>query len=278
MGVTQIGCDKTANCQNLGPTLVTSRVVDAQSPGTGVAGGSEPPHPDWWFGSDGNWYPPELRPGETPTADDWWQASDGKWYPPVFHPDYEPPAEAAHFGVSTPVAEEAPAFAESDAGSSPPPPPLTQSAESEFVEPPVESSPEKKLTRRPVFWILVVLVLGGSAIAAIVIAAGANHSATQTHTLGYSVTGTGPRANLSYSIVKSGNGHAQKGLAEEAGASVPWTKTVTASGSFTGFTLSAENGSTGTITCTITDDGKVVDTSTATGAYAIASCEVTGSS
>jgi hypothetical protein len=144
------------------------------------------------------------------------------------------------------------------------------------VDPPAASAPKENLTRRPLFWILLVLVLGACAIAIVVISLGMNQAATQTHTLVYSVTGTGPSANLSYSTVNRGNG--QKGLGEAAGASLPWTKSVTASGLVTDFTLSAENGSTGTITCTISEDGKVVDTNTATGAYAIASCEVTGSS
>ena len=31
----------------------------------------------WWQASDGEWYPPEARPGGG-----WWQAPDGRWYPP----------------------------------------------------------------------------------------------------------------------------------------------------------------------------------------------------
>jgi hypothetical protein len=73
--------------------------------------GSVPPAPGYWQASDGNWYPPEQRPGtppppaapvaspygattapigETfpsatqpaPPAPGYWQASDGNWYPP----------------------------------------------------------------------------------------------------------------------------------------------------------------------------------------------------
>ena len=57
--------------------------------------------PDWWFATDGKWYPPERHPNyraptspppvrDAPPGPGWWKATDGQWYPPERHPSYAP--------------------------------------------------------------------------------------------------------------------------------------------------------------------------------------------
>ena len=61
----------------------------------------------------------------------------------------------------------------------------------------------------------------------------------------------------------------------DCGREWTWSKTITASGLFTDSTVSAQNTDSGSITCTITEDGKVLNTNTATGQFAIATCTAT---
>ena len=88
----------------------------------------------------------------------------------------------------------------------------------------------------------------------------------------HSVTGSGTTmaSTIAYATLQEGNG--QNGESEATNAPLPWTKTITASGLLTAFSLSAQNSGGGSITCTITEDGKVVDTNTATGQYASVTC------
>lgn len=170
----------------------------------------------------------------------WWLASDGKWYPP-----------------------------QQAATMAPPPPP-----------PPVYQRPKKPFYKHVVFWVLLVIVLlvGGC----IGIVAGVSHevvkNATEKHTIVYEVTGSGTSTatNITYATVQEGSG--QNGEAQVTGAALPWTKTITASGLITVFSLSVQNGPVGLsyVVCTIKEDGKVINTNRANGPYAIASCNSTG--
>jgi hypothetical protein len=80
----------------------------------------------------------------------------------------------------------------------------------------------------------------------------------------YQVTGSATDASLTYE--NGGGGTSQEKV------TLPWSQTVKAPES--GFLyISAQNEHDyGDITCTITVDGKVIKTSTSTGAYTIASC------
>jgi hypothetical protein len=156
-----------------------------------------------------------------------------------------------------------------------------QEAVPSYAPPPVAPPPQKKsLARRPLFWILlVVVVLFGGCVATVVgISAAVHHVATEQHTVVYSVTGSGTStaSNITYATLQQGNG--QNGEAQVTNSPVPWTKTITASGLITAFSLSVQNGSVGLsyVTCSITEDGKVLNTNTAKGPYAIASCSSAG--
>lgn len=90
-------------------------------------------------------------------------------------------------------------------------------------------------------------------------------------TVTYAVTGNGSRASTVTFNDPSGSGAS---IAQDTQASLPWTKTYTLrQADLAGlYTLSAQDDNGSSITCTITVDGKVIDTHTATGPYAIASC------
>jgi hypothetical protein len=173
----------------------------------------------------------------------WWLASDGKWYPP----------------------EQAP-------GATAPPPPSQPIA--------VQlQKPKKKLTRRPLFWILLVILVFIGGCSAIVVGAGTavDHAAHEQHSVTYSVTGNGTATNITYATVQEGNG--QNGESQVSNAPLPWSKTITASGLFTDFVVSGTVGANGgTVTCSITEDGKQLNTNTASGAFATATCNATGKS
>lgn len=86
----------------------------------------------------------------------------------------------------------------------------------------------------------------------------------------YNVTGDSTDATVTYSTYANG----QSGSEQATNQALPFSKTVTGTkGGFNSYTLTASNGSTGaSITCTITVDGKVVSTQTASGQYASATC------
>ena len=127
------------------------------------------------------------------------------------------------------------------------------------------------------FWLLVVFALGIGGCVSVVSLAGVvvNHAAHQQHTVVYSVTGTGATTDITYDTLQEGSG--QNGLAQVSNAPLPWTKTIVVSGLFTVLdvtgTVSANGGS---VTCKVTEDGQVLTTNTATGAYASANCSTAG--
>jgi hypothetical protein len=103
-------------------------------------------------------------------------------------------------------------------------------------------------------------------------------SAAATHTVVYSVTGAAQDADITYSTYSNGN----IGSEQSSSTPLPFTKTLTVKGSsdsfsFHDFTLTGMNGytDTGSITCTITVDGKTVATQTSTGSLADVTCSGT---
>ena len=92
----------------------------------------------------------------------------------------------------------------------------------------------------------------------------------------YEVTGDSTDASVTYSTFTDG----KSGTEQSTGQALPFTKELTVkAGSdfdFSHFSLTANNGTTGTdITCRITLDGEVVSEQTSTGAYASALCSST---
>lgn len=83
------------------------------------------------------------------------------------------------------------------------------------------------------------------------------------HTVVYEVDGSGT-ALVTYST--------PSGQEQDNGADLPWTKKFKAKGGEF-LSVSAQNKGGGTITCTITVDGKTIKRARSKGAYAIASCD-----
>jgi hypothetical protein len=83
----------------------------------------------------------------------------------------------------------------------------------------------------------------------------------------YSVTGDSGSASITYSA------DSHFSIAQESDAQLPWSKDLTIpTGDFRFLSISAQNSGDGDITCAIAIGGKVVNTITSSGAYAIASC------
>jgi hypothetical protein len=102
-----------------------------------------------------------------------------------------------------------------------------------------------------------------------------DHAAHVNHTVVYSVTGSGQAGAITYATLQEGNG--QNGVAQLANVNLPWTKTITASGLFTAFNVTATVGpSAGSVVCTIAEDGRQIATNTASGAFASADCNSVG--
>ncbi len=102
-----------------------------------------------------------------------------------------------------------------------------------------------------------------------------NKAASTTHTVVYSVTGAAHDANITYSTFTDGTA----GTQQSSSTPLPFTKTITfkgskASFSFNSFLLTAINGinDSGTISCTLTIDGKTIANQTSTGSLATVTC------
>ena len=134
---------------------------------------------------------------------------------------------------------------------------------------PGQLAPKKPVYTRVWFWLLVVLALLIGGCVSIVGLAGVaiNKAATTKHTVVYSVTGSGT-ADINWDTFSNGN----RGSSQESGASLPWTKTVTGSGLFNIYSLTAQLQSGTSVTCAITVDGTPVSTHTSTGQFSIADC------
>jgi hypothetical protein len=132
--------------------------------------------------------------------------------------------------------------------------------------------PKKPVYKRVWFWLLVIVVLGAGGCTAVLAAAGhaVDKANSAKHTVVYSVTGDGT-ADITYDSWTAGNA----GTEQSTGQSLPWTKTIVASGLFNIYSVSASINTGSTATCTITVDGKVLARHTSTGQFANVSCDAT---
>ena len=146
-----------------------------------------------------------------------------------------------------------------------------QAADGKWYPPAASAVPVKKpFYKRVWFWLLVVVALFfGGCITVITSASVAVHNAaTQQHTVVYAITGSGT-ADITYDTFQNGS----SGTSQETGVSLPWSKTLTASGLFSAYSLTASNGSgSGSLACTITVDGKVISHNVSSGQYANVAC------
>lgn len=132
--------------------------------------------------------------------------------------------------------------------------------------------PKKKHTARNVVLVLLGLcVLGVGGCMALVVGAGneVNKQANEEHVVVYRVAGTSSAASL-ITYTTSGAGTTE----QFSNAALPWAKSFSIKGLAPVYQVMAQNRSdqTGTVTCSIEVDGKVVDTATGDGASTIAHC------
>jgi hypothetical protein len=149
-----------------------------------------------------------------------------------------------------------------------------------FVVPPgYEMKKKKRFYKRVWFWLVVVPVVF-IIIIIVAVSAAVNKVVNDKHTVVYSVTGTIGKADIDYySVDGSGNSASQS----VDGQTLPFSKTITVKGDLSGFNISANapiaiNSPSGTLTCSIRVDGKVVSTDHASGSTDVVSCFGTGSS
>ena len=96
-----------------------------------------------------------------------------------------------------------------------------------------------------------------------------NEQATAHHTIVYEVSGDAKTADIDYSTFDRNTILVNS----EAGAAVPWTKTVEATGFLAGAQFTATAGPDGgSVTCKVIVDGKEAKTATAAGPGAVAGC------
>ena len=128
---------------------------------------------------------------------------------------------------------------------------------------------EQPVHKRGWLWLIALVVLGISACCVLVF--GLNRAAPAGHTIVYSVTGHGQILNIMYASPQGGIGQSGEALATTM--NLPWFRTVTVSGDSTDLGLGTTIGSGGgSVTCTITEDGHLIATNTASGAFAVADC------
>jgi hypothetical protein len=198
----------------------------------------------------------------------WWQASDGKWYRPDQHPNYQPPAPTTTApppsGAAAPLG---PGWWQASDGRWYPPQPGYLPA------PGYPGGPKKPVYKRVWFWLLIsfaVVIAIIVAIIALIAAAGTaiTNANNAKHTIVYSIAGTGT-PTITYSSFD--NNH--NGSTQLSNVPLPWTKTLTGSGLFNVYDVTATLGQDGgTLRCTIAVDGKQVSSNSANGAFSSANC------
>lgn len=204
----------------------------------------------------------------------WWQASDGKWYAPV----------QAQAPVMTTSPAPAAAIARGPGATTPQGKGWYQAADGLYYPPQLSAKEQARLDKatrkamRPWYkkkrWYFLAAILLTIILIVVVVSAAANkvvQQSTTVHVVTYSVTGRGAAQNITYDTLQEGNG--QQGEAQDSNVPLPWSKTIHASGLITSYVVSATVGqSGGSVTCSITIDGKVVSKNTANGAFSTASC------
>jgi hypothetical protein len=123
---------------------------------------------------------------------------------------------------------------------------------------------------------MLLVLTAGSTSAAAIVRARDGHNADSKHTVTYSVTGSGSSglSNITYLTLQRESG--RSGEVQVAHAPLPWTKTVVTSHLVLGtsYSVKVENGSMGLsyVSCSISEDGKLLSSNKAEGPHAVASC------
>lgn len=139
--------------------------------------------------------------------------------------------------------------------------------------PQYQPPPKKRHTVRNIILVVAGLaVLGLVGCVALIGSIGneINKDAEQEHTVIYRVDGTTKTAALTYTTDGATT------TEQVAAAKLPWSKTIKVKGLFQVVQVMAQNEqAAGTVNCSISYDGKVVKTATASGQGSIASCDYT---
>ncbi|MER5896144.1 hypothetical protein [Streptomyces sp. NPDC001876] len=137
---------------------------------------------------------------------------------------------------------------------------------------PYAAPPPTSGKRRKWPWVLLVVVLlmaGGCAAVAALITDEVSDEVDRTVRVRYEVTGTAKDVSISYSTFRNG----ELSTSQVTSQSLPWTKDVKTKGFVKGGTLSITLGeSGGKAVCSVTVDDGAPRTSTASGAFATATC------
>ena len=84
-------------------------------------------------------------------------------------------------------------------------------------------------------------------------------------TIRYEVTGdSGVAQNVTYQVTG--------GQQQDTQVSLPWSKEFTAGTGFQAFVVTAQNAGSGSISCDIAVDGKIISQQTSNGQYAVVTC------
>ncbi len=128
--------------------------------------------------------------------------------------------------------------------------------------------------------ILGVLGLVATIVWTAAIAGAFDDAVNKPHTVAYRVTGTGQltRADVTY---YSNDGSNKSSNISADNQKLPFTKTVTVRGDFSGFVLTANvpitaKAAQGTLACQLLVDGKVVSSDKSSGSVALVTCSGTG--
>ena len=128
--------------------------------------------------------------------------------------------------------------------------------------------------------ILGILGLVATILWTVGIAGAFDDAVNKPHTIVYRVTGTGDitQADVSY---YSNDGSGKSSNISADSQALPFNKTVTVKGDFSGFLVTANTPiaatpSTGTLSCELLVDGKVVSTDTSSGSVSLVTCSGNG--
>ena len=114
--------------------------------------------------------------------------------------------------------------------------------------------------------VLFILFVGGCMAMIGGVANEVDKQSKEEHQITYSIEGDAQDANVTYTTDGTNT-------AQDNGVAAGWTKDVTHTGFFAASLIATNGmGDTGTITCKIMSNGKVLSENTATGEFASASC------
>lgn len=148
------------------------------------------------------------------------------------------------------------------------------------LPPGYEIKKKKRFYKKVWFWLLVIVVVI-IIIIATAISSAVKDATSKPHTVLYKVTGTGPITKADVSYYTSDGSNNSSNISQD-GQSLPFTKMVTVKGDLSGFVLTANTpiaattSPKGTLSCSLSVDGKVVSTDHSSGSVSLVTCSGSG--